>query len=485
MPLRVSAGRKEFRVGTRATSRWAAWRVAALLGVFAVFAWGMAASIYYGSAGASAESNPRFRDVETILMVPQDGEWYHVKIGFFMFDDGTGSFDDAVTTARDEMMSNFPGSFEVAPGSVSAAYVASGFKWMSGSADWAYNADGEPASVAGAAHQAMNSAAASWGQQGANFQFTGGGTSGAGTGACGGGTDGANTVGWDAQSGSVLAVTCSWFSSQGTPFKSAVEFDMEFDPDWNWTTGSPTSVDLESVALHEFGHALGLNHSSDGGAVMFASYSSGNQKRTPTPDDVEGLFAVYGGPGGGGGEPTETPTETPTQAPTNTPTPVPSEPPTNTPTPPAGGGGGAPPPPTNTPVPTTPPGQGGGNSPTPSPTVPVGTTPIPTATPTKTPTPGVSPSPTPTKTPAAPPPSLPIVPGANLLAWPGNNLPPAQALAGLEKQIQIVYSWDPVSGTWQRYGPALPWYLNTMQTMTKGNAYWFIATGSGRIVFEE
>jgi len=84
-----------------------------------------------------------------------------------------------------------------------------------------------------------------------------------------------------------------------------------------------------------------------------------------------------------------------------------------------------------------------------------------------------------------PPPSLPIVPGANLLAWPGNNLPPAQALAGLENQITIVYSWDPVSGTWQRYGPGLPWYLNTMQSMQKGNAYWFIATGSGRILFEE
>lgn len=472
-------------MGTQSKNGRGAWRVATLIGTFAVFAWGMAAYIVVGTGGVSAESNPRFRDVETILMVPQDGQWYAVKIGFFMFDDGTGNFDDAAETAREEMIARFPGAFEVAPGSVTAAYVTSGFKWMSGSADWAYNADGEPVAVSGAAQQAMNSAAASWGQQGANFQFTGGGSTGAGTGACGGGTDGANTVGWGAQSGSVLAVTCSWFSSQGNPFKPAVEFDMEFDPDWNWTTGSPTSVDLESVALHEFGHALGLNHSADGGAVMFASYSSGSQKRTPTSDDVDGLFAIYGSQGGGGGDPTEAPTEEPTQEPTSTPTPPPSQSPTNTPTPPPGGGGGFPPPPTSTPTPTTPPGQGGGNSPTPSPTAQPSTTPSATATPTKTPTPAVSPSPTPTKTPSVTPPSLPIVPGANLLAWPGNNLPPAQALAGLEKQIQIVYSWDPVSGTWQRYGPGLPWYLNTMETMKKGNAYWFIATGSGQIRFEE
>lgn len=461
------------------------WRVAAALGTLAVCAWSMATFAIVGANGASAETQPQFRDVETMLMVPEDGEWQTLKVAFFMLDDGTGSFDEAVQTAREEMLDRFPGAVELAPGQVSAAYVMSGFKWMSGSASWGYNASGEPASVAGGAHQAMQAAAATWGQQGVAFQFTGGGATGAGTGACGGGTDGQNTVGWGPQSGSVLAVTCSWFSNSGNP-KPAVEFDMQFDPDWNWTLGSPTSVDLQSVALHEFGHALGLNHSGDGSAVMYASYSSGSQKRTPTADDVAGLTAIYGG--GGGGAPTNTPTTVP---PTNTPTPVP---PTNTPTPQDPGGstppvGGSTPVPTNTPVPTipiVPPTQGGGSNPpfptatpTPPKTIP------PTATPTKTVPPVASPTATPPKSPTVTPPSLPIVPGANLLAWPGNNLPPAQALAGLENQITIVYSFDASTGTWQRFAPGLPSYLNTMDTMKKGNAYWFIAKSHARILFEQ
>ncbi|HMO95545.1 MAG TPA: hypothetical protein PKD27_05445, partial [Tepidiformaceae bacterium] len=214
--------------------RSGAWRAVTTAAALAVAAWGMAAYIYVGTNGASAESQPRFRDIETILVVPQDGEWATLKVSFFMFDDGTGNFDQAAEAARIEFMERFPGSFEVAPGSVTAAYVASGFKWMSGSASWSYNGDGEPANVAGAALSAMASAAGTWNAQGANFQFSGGGATTAGTGACGGGTDGQNTVGWAPQSGSVLAVTCSWFQNQGNPFKPAVEFDMQFDPDWNW-----------------------------------------------------------------------------------------------------------------------------------------------------------------------------------------------------------------------------------------------------------
>jgi hypothetical protein len=479
-------------VGEKQETRSGGWRAATTVAALAVLAWGMAAYIFVGAEGAGAESQPRFRDIETILVVPQDGEWATVKVFFFMFDDGTGNFDQAAETARTEFMERFAGSFEVAPGSVSAAYVTSGFKWMSGSASWSYNSAGEPAAVAGGAHQAIASAAGTWGAQGANFQFTGGGTTTAGTGACGGGTDGENTVGWKEQSGSVLAITCSWYSKTGDPYKTAVEFDMEFDPDWSWTLGRPTSVDLQSVALHEFGHALGLNHSTDGGAVMFATYSSGTEKRTPNADDVAGLFAIYGETGS-----TE-PTATPTVAPTSTPTPAPS--PTATATPQSGGTVSEP---TSTPTPTPTTAQGGGgssfptNTPTaapshtatPSPSHTATPSPSHTATPspshTATPSPSHTATPSPTATPSVTPPSLALLPGANLLAWPGASTDPKQALAGLEKQIMIVYSWDAASQTWSRYGPGLPSYLNTMSSLQKGQAYWFIASAPANIRYIE
>ncbi len=458
-----------------------AWRAVSAMASFGLLAWGVAAITYFDTTGASAETGATFRDFDTEFVVPQNGQWYNVKISFLMHDDGTGNFEDAAETARAEMLARFPGAYE-ASGGVSAAFVLSGFKWMSGSTSWGYNEDGAPAGLLSG--PAMSAAASTWGQQGANFSFTGGQSSNANTGACGGGTDGSNTVGWGTQSGSVLAVTCSWYQTQGNP-RPAVEFDMEFDPDWNWSTGSPIQVDLQSVALHEFGHALGLNHSGSGSAVMFASYSNGSNKRTPTQDDKDGIVAIYGQQGGG--NPTNTPT-TPPQA-TSTPTKTPTKTPTQ------GGGQGSPTPPLATSTPTKTPTQGGGGQPTPplatstptkTPTQPGGGGGSPTATntPTKTATvtPTVSATATPTKTPT-PGNSLPVLPGANLFAWPGNDMPPAQALAGVAN-LRIVYSYDPLTGEWKRYIPGAPAFINNLAILKKGNSYWFLATGSAQVPFE-
>jgi hypothetical protein len=52
--------------------------------------------------------------------------------------------------------------------------------------------------------------------------------------------------------------------------------------------------DLQAIMTHEVGHFIGVAHSSDSSAVMFASYSPGSiAQRKLTPDDVDAVCAIY------------------------------------------------------------------------------------------------------------------------------------------------------------------------------------------------
>lgn len=69
--------------------------------------------------------------------------------------------------------------------------------------------------------------------------------------------------------------------------------DMHFDDAETWgLTDSGGVFDVETVALHEIGHLLGLDHSNVSGAVMFPSY--GGKRRMLTSDDVAGIQTLYG-----------------------------------------------------------------------------------------------------------------------------------------------------------------------------------------------
>ncbi|KAM4796115.1 collagenase 3-like [Rhinophrynus dorsalis] len=73
--------------------------------------------------------------------------------------------------------------------------------------------------------------------------------------------------------------------------------DAHFDEDETWTLGTQ-GVNLFLVAAHEFGHALGLDHSKDVNALMYPTVSL-NVNVNPTQyklsaDDVTGIQALYG-----------------------------------------------------------------------------------------------------------------------------------------------------------------------------------------------
>ncbi|KAM3615499.1 uncharacterized protein V6R79_003061 [Siganus canaliculatus] len=70
--------------------------------------------------------------------------------------------------------------------------------------------------------------------------------------------------------------------------------DTHFDDDETWTL-TRRGVNLLLVAAHEFGHALGLDHSRDRRALMFPTYQYVNTNGYRLPDDDRrGVQALYG-----------------------------------------------------------------------------------------------------------------------------------------------------------------------------------------------
>jgi hypothetical protein len=88
----------------------------------------------------------------------------------------------------------------------------------------------------------------------------------------------------------------------GRSFNRIIESDVVFNDGMNCFLSNPTN--LSEVACHELGHAIGLGHSLDVGAIMWPS-ARGGRGAVLGEDDKAGVLAIYpaasGGGGGGGG----------------------------------------------------------------------------------------------------------------------------------------------------------------------------------------
>ncbi len=110
---------------------------------------------------------------------------------------------------------------------------------------------------------------------------------------------------------------------------SRIAGDVQFDSSEKWEIGNAkgsSAFDLVHVAVHEIGHALGLNHSEKSTAVLAPSVSPNEYFITLHQDDVDAILSIYA-PASVSSTPTKlgTNSKPPTSPPiSNTPVPPPA-----------------------------------------------------------------------------------------------------------------------------------------------------------------
>jgi len=101
----------------------------------------------------------------------------------------------------------------------------------------------------------------------------------------------------DHSNSGIIAITSVWYTRVG---KKIVEFDMLFNTDFAWGDAEISSyvMDLQNIATHELGHAVGLSdiYNSVCASVTMYGYSDYEeiQKRTLEQPDIIGLQKIYG-----------------------------------------------------------------------------------------------------------------------------------------------------------------------------------------------
>ena len=170
------------------------------------------------------------------------------------------------------------------------AYVTNGVTWGVVPAVYSINTtnlDLPDASV----ETAVRAGADVWAtQSGANVGFAYAGRSTQTTNT----NDGINLVVFrNASSGSAIATTYWWSSGSHIIDADIVFWDGAFQF-FAGSTGCSNGFYIEDIAAHEFGHALGLGHSTSPAATMYPSTASCDMRnRTLDADDIAGVLALY------------------------------------------------------------------------------------------------------------------------------------------------------------------------------------------------
>jgi hypothetical protein len=117
-----------------------------------------------------------------------------------------------------------------------------------------------------------------------------------------GANDGTNVLYWGPiNRPGVLGVTSCWYA---TDTRIATDCDVIFEQDptiadvrYPWSASQspvPRTISFEAVALHEFGHFMGISHSTDPSAIMYPSIVLGGKQPGVDADDIVGAVTLYG-----------------------------------------------------------------------------------------------------------------------------------------------------------------------------------------------